>query len=592
LILLHCVTLILGISTAAFDLGGFTVDPSETSCVVTGPPTVTSTHPANESSGVAVNKSLSATFSEAMDPATITPFTFTVRGPGATPVPGTVTFDGPSRTATFAPSATLAPDSRYSATISTGAHDAAGNGLAADFVWNFTTGAAAPDALRPSLSLDQEGDYSYVIPAIEILGFEVALNMVDRATQNDAAYGVDWSTIRHNLTHGWEFDTDPFATNQVMHPYSGSIYFGFARASGLSFWESLAYTFVGSMVWEYAGETGPPSINDQISTTLAGGFLGEALFRMAHLLLSSGGERPGFWRELGATVIAPPTGFNRNLLCGRFNAVFPDNDPAIFARLRIGGSLNTQLSDNGPTKSVSRKEAVADFSLSYGLPGKPGYVYKRPFDYFHFEATASSSTNSTFENIMTRGLLVGTAYQEGSEYRGIWGLYGSYDYISPEVFRISSTALSLGTTGQLWLSRTVALQGSVLGGVGFGASGTIAPVGDRDYHYGTIPQALLGLRLIFDDVAMLDLTARGYYVTGMGIDDRHGHEDILRAQTSFTVRIYGPHALGIQYVASDRDAYYTGIPNRHQTMGTISLVYNFLGDPRFGAVEWRNLDSP
>jgi hypothetical protein len=345
------------------------------------------------------------------------------------------------------------------------------------------------------------------------------------------------------------------------------------------------------MLWEYAGETGPPSINDQISTTLAGSFLGEALFRMAHLVLSSGGERPGFWRELGATVISPPTGFNRNLLCGRFNEVFPDNDPAVFARLRFGGSLNTQLSDNGPTKSVNRKEAVADFSLSYGLPGKPGYVYRRPFDYFHFEATASSSTNSTFENIMTRGLLVGAPYQEGSEYRGIWGLYGSYDYISPEVFRISSTALSLGTTGQLWLSQVVALQGTASGGVGFGASGTIAPVGDRDYHYGTIPQALLALRLIFDDVAMLDLTVRGYYVTGVGIDDRHGHEDILRAQTSFTVRIYGPHALGIQYVASDRDAYYGGIPDRHQTMGTISLVYNFLGDPHFGAVEWRNLEG-
>jgi len=90
---------------------------------------------------------------------------------------------------------------------------------------------------------------------------------------------------------------------------------------------------------------------------------------------------------------------------------------------------------------------------------------------------------------------------------------------------------------------------------------------------------------------MLDLTSREYYVTGVGIDKRHGHENILRGQTSLTVRIYGPHALGIQYVASDRDAYYGDLPSRHQTMGTISLVYNFLGDTRFGAVEWRNLDG-
>jgi hypothetical protein len=525
-----------------------------------------------------------------MDPATISGATFTVTGPGNTSVKGIVTFDAPSRTAIFAPAEALAPDARYSAAITIGARNLAGIGLSEDFVWSFTT-AGAIDLRKPAMSLEKEGDYSYVIPALEILGFEVALNEFDRHYIDKDVYGVNWSSIRHNLGHGWVFDTDPFSTNQLQHPYSGSIFYGFARSAGLSYWESLVYTFGGSLLWEYAGETGPPSVNDLISTTLAGSFLGEALYRMANLVLATGGARPGFWRELGAAGISPPTGFNRNVFCDRFDYVFPDNDPALFARLRLGGSLNTQLSDNGPTKTVSRKEVVADFSLAYGLPGKPDYTYHRPFDYFEFEVTGSSSSNSTFENIMTRGLLVGAPYSEGSEYRGIWGLYGSYDYISPEVFRISSTALSLGTTGQLWLSRTVALQGTALGGVGFGASGTIAPQGQRDYHYGTIPQALLAMRFIFDDLAMFDLTTREYYVTGVGIDKRHGHENILRGQASFTVRIYGQHALGIQYVGSDRDAYYAGIPNRHQTMGTISLVYNFLGDTRFGAVEWRNPDG-
>src|SRR4029079_15962553 len=107
------------------------------------------------------------------------------------------------------------------------------------------------------------------------------------------------------------------------------------------------------------------------------------------------------WRELGAAVISPPTGLNRNAYCSRFDAVFPDHDPALVARLRLGDSLNTQLSDQGASRNVSRKEVVADFSLAYGLPGKPDYTYRRPFDYFHFECTASSSSNSTFENVMT-----------------------------------------------------------------------------------------------------------------------------------------------------------------------------------------------
>ena len=78
--------------------------------------------------------------------------------------------------------------------------------------------------------------------------------------------------------------------------------------------------------------------------------------------------------------------------------------------------------------------------------------------------------------------------------------------ISPQVFRVSSTALSLGTTWQSWLSHAVALQGTALAGAGYGAAGSIQRTEERDYHYGVTPQGLLALRLIFGDRAMIDLT--------------------------------------------------------------------------------------
>jgi len=59
----------------------------------------------------------------------------------------------------------------------------------------------------------------------------------------------------------------------------------------------------------------------------------------------------------------------------------------------------------------------------------------------------------------------------------------------------------------------------------------------------------------------------------------------------FTVRIYGRHALGIQYIASIRDAHYPDRVDSHQTAGTVSLVYTLLGNIRFGAAEWRDVDS-
>ena len=92
--------------------------------------------------------------------------------------------------------------------------------------------------------------------------------------------------------------------NQFAHPYQGSMYHGFARSAGLNYWESLLYTNVGSFLWETGGETTPPSINDQIASGIGGSFFGEALFRMASLVLEGDGEKPGFWRELGATMIS------------------------------------------------------------------------------------------------------------------------------------------------------------------------------------------------------------------------------------------------------------------------------------------------
>jgi ketosteroid isomerase-like protein len=101
------------------------------------PPAVLSTVPANLATGVPVNTPISAMFSEAMDPTTITGATFTVKGPGVTPVAGVVTYSG--TTATFTPTLVLANSTLFTATITTGAKDPTGAPIAANFIWTFTT---------------------------------------------------------------------------------------------------------------------------------------------------------------------------------------------------------------------------------------------------------------------------------------------------------------------------------------------------------------------------------------------------------------------------------------------------------------------
>jgi hypothetical protein len=107
---------------------------------VTGAPTVLSTSPASGAAGIQRNPPVTATFSEAMAPTTLNATTFTLRS-GATAVPATVSYAG--ATATLRAVAALTPNTSYTATISTGARDAAGTALAAAKTWSFTTVASS-----------------------------------------------------------------------------------------------------------------------------------------------------------------------------------------------------------------------------------------------------------------------------------------------------------------------------------------------------------------------------------------------------------------------------------------------------------------
>jgi Ice-binding-like/Bacterial Ig-like domain len=129
-----CGTLALTLVSLACG-GGFNVAPGVGGGV--GSPTVTSTNPSAGSTNVNINTTVTAIFSTPMDPTTITGTTFTVTQAGAA-VSGTVTYAG--STATFTPTSDLVRSLPFSASISTGAKDLAGNALAAANPWTFTTG--------------------------------------------------------------------------------------------------------------------------------------------------------------------------------------------------------------------------------------------------------------------------------------------------------------------------------------------------------------------------------------------------------------------------------------------------------------------
>jgi len=120
---------------------GGTPPPADTTA-----PTVTATSPAPGSTGVAAAANVTATFSEAMNASTVTSSTFTLQAGSSTPVPAVVAYDSANNVATLNPNADLAAGTVYTATVkggSGGVKDSAGNALAADRTWTFTTAPAS-----------------------------------------------------------------------------------------------------------------------------------------------------------------------------------------------------------------------------------------------------------------------------------------------------------------------------------------------------------------------------------------------------------------------------------------------------------------
>lgn len=114
-------------------------------------PTVISVAPQADATGVALNTSITASFSEAMNPQTLDAASFSLECPGAAPVSATVGYAVNGNTATLTPSNTLPAATLCAATVSTDVRDVAGNPLLAPVTWTFTTGAAL-DTTSPTLT--------------------------------------------------------------------------------------------------------------------------------------------------------------------------------------------------------------------------------------------------------------------------------------------------------------------------------------------------------------------------------------------------------------------------------------------------------
>lgn len=128
-------------------------------------PTVDSTIPASGATGVSTIKPVVITFSEAVNPSTVSSNSVSVKL-GSTAVDGTLTYDPNKWSANFVPNYALTASSTYTITVSTDVTDLAGNALDQDsatpgnqsLLRTFTTGGA--DTTAPTVNSAQANDFA------------------------------------------------------------------------------------------------------------------------------------------------------------------------------------------------------------------------------------------------------------------------------------------------------------------------------------------------------------------------------------------------------------------------------------------------
>ena len=356
---------------------------------------------------------------------------------------------------------------------------------------------------------------------VDVAALQVVFINMLAITLNRFVYGtaVDFSTWKANIERGLEFDDNQFRANYIEHPYAGNGYYNAGRSNGMNFWESAPLVLGGSLMFEYLGETHPPSTNDLITTTLGGITLGEPLYRLSSLVLdnqATGANR--VLREIGATLINPVRGINR-LLYGRMWAVGPnffERHPTFLAIRLNGGSR--RIAD-GNSLENGATDAFVELDVRYADPIEE--PLRKPFEAFEF-AVQISNTEKSIDRLNIVGSLYGASLRQGPGTRHKLVVSLESDFNLNEEYRYGQNSVNAGLLSDWPLAQTWSVRtDAVLEAIPFGAVNTSQAIG-RGYDFTAGAGVLLKARLLHQRRSLVEVGYKAVWLhTIDGVNDSH-----------------------------------------------------------------------
>ena len=252
---------------------------------------------------------------------------------------------------------------------------------------------------------------------------------------------ISFESVWNNISSGYEYDTDNFLTNYFAHPYHGNLYFNTGRTNGYNFWESTAFAFAGSAIWEFFAETFRPSFNDWINTSVNGINFGETLYRLSGMITDNeakGSER--VWREIGGAIVNPVRGFNR-LITGETYKIYPNPEygrPKEFS-IALSAGLRTiwiDSSTTGKQEYYTLDQGSFMLNVNYGNPFKT----KEPFSHFFFTLGLTSG-DPKMTSLISSGYLYGWDLKKNEKVHHKLKFDLEYNYTNNPGYLFGETAL-------------------------------------------------------------------------------------------------------------------------------------------------------
>ncbi|MGZ5468918.1 MAG: DUF3943 domain-containing protein [Candidatus Aminicenantales bacterium] len=437
-------------------------------------------------------------------------------------------------------------------------------------------GAAAGDAKKASPALIRKP----WLAALETVASNVLTWASDRYLFNKDYSHISLRTWIDNLEAGFAFDSDHFSTNFLAHPLHGSFYFNTARSLGMNFFESIPYTFGGSLLWEEFCETNRPSIDDLILTTSAGICIGETMFRLSSQILDDTASGSGrFWREVAAAIVDPARGLNR-LIFGDWKRVKSTNGQL---REPIHGSVAVSeklVWGNSGTSNPASSVGI-EFDAVYGQRSE-NVVSRSPFDLIVLSAEVRYRERKVYGFANAYALWSGKQSSSKEGHQHLLGLFQHYDYMKIELFQMGGTSLTGGLISMFPLGNKFDLNTSMqLGPFLFGASNNkYTQIAQRDYNYGS------GATLKFDawlshpkyGALMFKLKHfRIFTLEGVALEANESQDFLTTLGMYYAVPLWDSLSLRAEYVLYDRHIHFNGPApeNTKESLAGVSLDFRF-----------------